>query len=240
MTPFQPGPPLPPERLRAILGNAVMRQVALGWRIEYQHDTEAVLATGGDVNHVAHMLATVLTCGAWLPVWVALEVTRSEKRLSITVDPYGVVLFNGRPAIAPGFPPGPGPILGPRPGPVIRSAQPWRRNANADAIAAANMRRELRRRAREQAEEDLALARELRIGRPDLPRQYDDGGLIDVNHVPASALTALSGVTPEIADRIVSMRENVGRFSSAEELVVTVDLHPDLTAEFREYGIFLP
>jgi hypothetical protein len=36
------------------------------------------------------------------------------------------------------------------------------------------------------------------------------------------------------------MREHVGCFSSAEELVATVDLHPDLTLEFKEYGIFLP
>ena len=31
-----------------------------------------------------------------------------------------------------------------------------------------------------------ALARELRIGRPDLPRQYD-GALVDINRVPVAA-----------------------------------------------------
>ena len=35
------------------------------------------------------------------------------------------------------------------------------------------------------------LARELRIGRPDLPRQYDDGGLVDVNNVPVGVLAEL-------------------------------------------------
>jgi Helix-hairpin-helix motif len=221
MIPFNSGGPLPPDRLRAILGNAIMRQVALGWRIESQIENHAVMATGGEVNHVAHLIASVLTCGAWVPIWVILGVTGGEKRLAITVDPYGVVLFNGRPPVPPGNPGNPG-------------------NANAQAIAAANIRRDLRRRAREQAAQDPALARELRIGRPDLPRQYDDGGLVDLNHAPVPVLTALSGVTLEIAERIVSMREHVGCFSSAEELVATVDLHPDLTPELKEYGIYLP
>jgi hypothetical protein len=225
-----PGAPLPPERLRVILGTAIMRQVALGWRIESQFADHAVMATGNEVNHPVHLLATILTCGAWVPIWVIMGVTGNERRVTITVDPNGVVLFDGRPALGP---PPPGQ---PRRGPVVR---PWRGNTNADAIAAATMRRDLRRAAREQAEQDLALARELRIGRPDLPREYDDGGLIDVNHVPPPALTLLSGVTTEIAERIVAMREHVGHFSSAEELVTTVDLHPDLTPEIKEYGIFL-
>jgi hypothetical protein len=32
------------------------------------------------------------------------------------------------------------------------------------------------------------LARELRIGRPDVPRQFDDGGLVDLNHAPVPVL----------------------------------------------------
>jgi hypothetical protein len=36
------------------------------------------------------------------------------------------------------------------------------------------------------------------------------------------------------------MREHVGGFTSAEEVVTTVDLHPDLMPEIKEYGIFLP
>jgi DNA uptake protein ComE-like DNA-binding protein len=129
------------------------------------------------------------------------------------------------------------PPAAPRRGPVVR---PWYGNTNAQAVAAATMRRDLRKAAREQADQDLVLARELRIGRPDLPREYDDGGLIDVNHVPPNVLTALSGVTPAIAEHIAATRDQVGSFSSAEELVATADLHPDLLPEIKEYGIFLP
>jgi hypothetical protein len=206
-----------------------MRQVSLGWRIESQFADYAVMATGGDVNHAIHLLATLLTCGAWIPIWVIMGVTGGEKRVTLSVAPNGAVLFDGRPAQGP---------IGRTPrGPVVR---PWRGNTNAEAIAAATMRRNLRKAAREQADQDLALARDLRIGRPDLPREYDDGGLIDINHVPPPALTVLSGVTSEIAEHIVATREHVGPFTSAEELVVTVDLRPELLPEIKEYGIFLP
>lgn len=224
-------PRVPPDQLRVILGSTIMRQVALGWRIESQVENHAVLATGGEVNHPAHLLITLLTCGLWLPIWVALGVTGAEKRVSLTVSPEGIVLFDGRPLAAP-----PPPVQ-PRRGPVVR---PWHGNGNAQALAAAKMRRDLRKAARELAEQDHILARELCIGRPDLPREYDDGGLIDVNHVPAHVLTTLSGVTPEIAERIVSTRDHVDRFSSAEELMTTTDLHPDLLSEIKEYTIFLP
>lgn len=219
-------PPLPPEQLRAILSNAVMRQAAFGWRVQAQSDMQAVMASGGQVNHALHLVITLLLCGLWLPVWVILANTGTEKRLTIAVDPYGVVLFNGRPV-----PPiGPvGPVPGPPPG-----------NINAQAVAAANLRRDLRRKAREQAAADIVLARELRIGRPDLPRQYDDGGLIDVNHVPAQVLTLFSRVTPELAEHIAQVRDHVGGFSSAEELAATADLHPDLLPEIAEYAVFLP
>jgi hypothetical protein len=215
---FPAGPPLPPDQRRTILNSAIMRQISLGWRVETQLDTQAILVTGGRVNHPVHAVLTVFLCGAWLPIWIILAITGAEKRMTLAVDAHGVVLVNGHPA--------PLRLAAPAPG-------------NAQAVAAATARRELRRQAREQAE-DVVLARELCIGRPDLPRHYDDGGLIDVNHVNPPALTMLAGVTPEIAARIVSIREHVGAFSSAEELVMTADLHPDLLPEIKEYGIFLP
>ncbi|WP_283139080.1 helix-hairpin-helix domain-containing protein [Rhizohabitans arisaemae] len=111
---------------------------------------------------------------------------------------------------------------------------------NERALALAQYRRELRAEARRLVAEDGALARELRIGRPDLPRSYDDGGLIDINHASAEALTSLPSITPEIAEKIVSLRESVGPFISADELSVTAALPPNLTAELEEYTIYLP
>ncbi|TQS27804.1 helix-hairpin-helix domain-containing protein [Microbispora sp. KK1-11] len=111
---------------------------------------------------------------------------------------------------------------------------------NEQAIALAQHRRALRRQARELAEHDPVMARELRIGRPDLPRQYDDGGLIDVNHAPASVIANLPGLTSALAEQIVRVRDQVGGFVSAEDVSAAASLPPHLTSDLAEYGIFLP
>lgn len=63
------------------------------------------------------------------------------------------------------------------------------------------------------------IARELLIGRPDLPRQFDDGGLVDINAVPGYVIAALPGVTPYMAQSIVADRQFRGRFASVDDLV---------------------
>ena len=110
---------------------------------------------------------------------------------------------------------------------------------NERAIAQAQHRRNLRQEARELAKNDPALAKELRIGRPDLPRQYDDGGLVDINHAPAEVIATLPGMTPELAQKIVEARETVGSFVSAEEVSATVGLPPQITSDLAEYTIYL-
>jgi DNA uptake protein and related DNA-binding proteins len=110
---------------------------------------------------------------------------------------------------------------------------------NERAIAEAQHRRNLRQEARELAKKDPALAKELRIGRPDLPRQYDDGGLVDINHAPAEVIARLPGMTPELAQKIVEVRETVGPFVSAEEVSATVGLPPQITSDLAEYTIYL-
>jgi hypothetical protein len=83
---------------------------------------------------------------------------------------------------------------------------------------AALAERKLREQARAVVADDPALARELRIGRPDLPRQFDDGGLVDVNHVPERVLVERLGLSPAEAARVVGTRERLGGFTSAEEV----------------------
>ncbi len=113
-------------------------------------------------------------------------------------------------------------------------------SANERAVELANQRRELRRQARALAVRDPGLAAELRIGRPDLPRQYDDGGLVDVNHAGPEALAAIPGLTPDLVRRIVEARAAGARFISADELSVTLDLPVDLSDELAEYSVYLP
>jgi DNA uptake protein ComE-like DNA-binding protein len=111
---------------------------------------------------------------------------------------------------------------------------------NQQAIGVAKHRRALRDQARAIVAEDPALAVELRIGRPDVPRRYDDGGLVDVNHAPAPPLALLPGMTDELVARIIRVRDQQGGFVSVEELAVDADLPPDLTQHIAEYVIFIP
>jgi hypothetical protein len=107
------------------------------------------------------------------------------------------------------------------------------------AMAAALADRDLRQQARAIVAGDPALARELRIGRPDLPRQFNDGGLIDVNHVPQQLLVERLGLAPAEADRVVEARERVGGFSSAAELCAFAEV-PDATIDtVQERLLFL-
>jgi DNA-binding SARP family transcriptional activator len=63
------------------------------------------------------------------------------------------------------------------------------------------------------------IARELCIGRPDLSRVFNDGGLVDINAVPEHTLAALPGVTVPQAQQIVARRRASGDFGSVEDLV---------------------
>ncbi|WP_251063672.1 MULTISPECIES: helix-hairpin-helix domain-containing protein [unclassified Streptomyces] len=99
------------------------------------------------------------------------------------------------------------------------------RTGGADpALGAALQRRQRRAEARRILERDPSLARELRIGRPDLPRQFDDGGLIDVNHVPVAVLATLPGFTPELAERVARSRDEHHGFAFVQELEVYANL----------------
>ena len=83
-----------------------------------------------------------------------------------------------------------------------------------------------------------ALARDLKIGRPDLPCEYDDGGLVDVNHVPVGVLSSALGLTPIEARDVLAARDKLGRFVSAEELCEYTQLSPDRVDELRDLMIF--
>lgn len=108
------------------------------------------------------------------------------------------------------------------------------------AIARALQARERRDLAREILAEDPRLASDLGIGRPDLGRGYDDGGVVDVNSAPVEVIARLPGVGPEQAAHIVAVRQSAGGFSSAEDLAVLADLPPAVADAVREYVVFSP
>jgi hypothetical protein len=122
----------------------------------------------------------------------------------------------------------PAPVPPPSLGPPI-AAHP-----GYDPVSAARARIARREEARQLADRDPVLARELKIGRPDQPRQYDDGGLVDVNHVPAAVLTQHLQLTPDESQAVLAAREQLGRFTSPEEFSIYAQLAPAKVDEVRD------
>jgi DNA uptake protein ComE-like DNA-binding protein len=109
---------------------------------------------------------------------------------------------------------------------------------NQEALATARARMERRREARGIASKDPVLSRELRIGRPDLARNYDDGGLVDVNQVPGGILQSGLGLSPDEAAAVLAARAKIGRFTSPDEVTTYAELPPDRLDDIRDWMIF--
>lgn len=80
------------EDRRARLAMAVAQAVNYGARVESQTDTTAVLVRGGRMNHVLHLILTLVTFGLWAIVWLIVALASGEKRQMIRVDEYGNIL----------------------------------------------------------------------------------------------------------------------------------------------------
>jgi hypothetical protein len=122
--------------------------------------------------------------------------------------------------------------------PLGPSAGVSTRQRNHAAVAQARDRIERRKDARHLVATQPDLARDLAIGRPDLPREYDDGGLVDVNHVPAIVLAGNLGLAPGEVRDVLAARDKLGKFGSAEELCAYTELSPDRVDELRDLMIF--
>ncbi|WIY00492.1 hypothetical protein QRX60_41615 [Amycolatopsis mongoliensis] len=105
-------------------------------------------------------------------------------------------------------------------------------------IAQALAARERRNTARKLAESDPLLARELRIGRPDLARSYDDGGLVDLNSAPAATIAQVCEIPLPAAEDIDLARQEAG-FSSIDELLVMVTVPVSAWDRIRDRGLTL-
>jgi hypothetical protein len=118
-----------------------------------------------------------------------------------------------------------------------RLVQPGTDPAVTRALAARNRREE----ARALAERDPMLARDLHIGRPDLPREYDDGGLVDLNSTPAGVLMSVCGLSSEVAERLVATRQLFpAGFSSIDEVLVYAELSGPEVDVLRDRGVLVP
>jgi len=111
---------------------------------------------------------------------------------------------------------------------------------NDPVLAAAVHAQDRRELARRILAQDPRLASDLAIGRPDLARGYDDGGLVDVNTAPTALLVRLPGLTELDAERLVAARTAAGGFTSVEEMAVLADLPMLLVDRLRDRLVLSP
>jgi hypothetical protein len=109
------------------------------------------------------------------------------------------------------------------------------------ALLAARVRTYRRWEARSMLTTDPVLAAELHIGRPDVARYYDDGGLVDVNHVPAVTLMSELELSPAAAEAVVAERNRLGGFTGADEMLLyCAAVTPARLALIRDRLVFVP
>ena len=73
----------------AILDHQLVKIVGNGGQVLARTPTSAVVAFGKPVNHILHLLVSVLLCGLWLPVWLLIAATSGEKRMTLAIDEDG-------------------------------------------------------------------------------------------------------------------------------------------------------
>ena len=77
------------DERRALLSRQIGARLALGRRVESQSEFQAVLVHGHPVNHILHLIITLITLGVWVIVWIALILFGGEKREIVEVDEWG-------------------------------------------------------------------------------------------------------------------------------------------------------
>lgn len=92
----EPGEPvgIPDGQRQQALATAVQQEVTRGGRVESQGPYNAIIRYGKDINHVLHLILTLVTCSVWGLVWLALVINQmvQKKAVSLQVDPFGNVL----------------------------------------------------------------------------------------------------------------------------------------------------
>ncbi|MEU1607441.1 AfsR/SARP family transcriptional regulator [Micromonospora matsumotoense] len=125
---------------------------------------------------------------------------------------------------------------------LLLSRRVW--GAITNRAAGPQLRAEEQRVRREQARYLLhhypASRYQFAIGRPDLLRTFDDGGLIDVNAVADQVLLTLAGLTAPQGRQVAMDRWLRGPYGSMEELAGRCALPLATTEALRDILVFLP
>ncbi len=110
---------------------------------------------------------------------------------------------------------------------------------NKDALTSARQQQKHRLDALDLIKNDPQLAIDLNIGRPDLQREFQDGGLVDINNVSASVFHEHLGIDRSQAEHIVQVRAYLGRFQNLEDLVALAGLDTNIYERIRHRLIII-
>lgn len=106
-------------------------------------------------------------------------------------------------------------------------------------LDAAEARVRVREDALQLVRDDPVRAKALGVGRPDIDLAFD-GGLVDVNSAPAQVIARLPHVDEALAERIVTVRERVGGFSSVQDLGLVLGLPAPVLDAWEGLVVCLP
>ena len=84
------------DERKAILQQKIIQHVGIGYKVETQTDFQVVLSRGGKVNHILHLLLSILTAGFWLIIWLLLAMFSRRKLMTLSVDEFGNTHFSGK------------------------------------------------------------------------------------------------------------------------------------------------
>lgn len=75
----------------ALLDAEVAEWIREGWRVESRSSFQAVMVSGRRVNHLLHLVISLVTVGLWIFIWIVLVLTGGENRELLLVDAYGQI-----------------------------------------------------------------------------------------------------------------------------------------------------
>lgn len=93
--------PIGDEQRQQLLNMAVNTEVASGAVILSMTQTSAVIVKAAKVNHVLHLLISVLTCFVWALIWILVAISERPKCIRLEVDEFGVVHRSAEPTLFP-------------------------------------------------------------------------------------------------------------------------------------------
>ena len=81
--------PITAEERKKILDQEILKHQTQGKRIESQIEFRITLVKEKEINHVLHLILSVLTGGLWLFVWALVYFSAKDTRELLQVDEYG-------------------------------------------------------------------------------------------------------------------------------------------------------